>query len=83
VAAADSSEHGQLDPLDREYVETLAPDEREVVVSTLLRYRREPERVVGDPLPALGLLDLRDGRRVPLADLPGRRPLVLVFGSFT
>lgn len=83
MSEAGPSEHDGLDPRDREYVETLGPDEREVVVSSLLRYRREPQLGVGDRLFALDLLELEDGRRVRLGDLPDGRPLVLVFGSFT
>ncbi len=83
MAVADSNEQERLDSRDREYVESLDAEERDVVVSTLLRYRREPQLGVGDRLPELELLELQGGRRVPLGELLGGRPLVLVFGSFT
>jgi hypothetical protein len=80
---AGSNEWDRLDPRDREYAETLDPEERDVVVSTLLRYRREAVLRIGDRLPDLPLLRLEDGGRVLLPDLFAGRPLVLVFGSFT
>jgi len=83
VEAAGSNEQYRLDSRDREYVESLDAEERDVVVSTLLRYRREPQLGVGDRLSELELLELQGGRRVPLGELLGERPLVLVFGSFT
>jgi hypothetical protein len=72
-----------LHPLDREYVETLSGDEREMVVSTVTRFRRPDRLRVGDALPALDALRLEDGRPVALGSLVDSRPLVLVFGSFT
>lgn len=83
MAVADSNEQERLDPRDREYVETLDAGERDVVVSTLLRYRREPQVGIVDRLPELEVLELQGGRRVPLGELLDERPLVLVFGSFT
>ena len=73
----------RLDPRDREHVERLPESEREVVVSTILRYQRETALRVGDPLPDLELHSLEDSGTVRLRDLLGGRPLVLVFGSFT
>lgn len=72
-----------LDPRDRAYVEELDGDEREVVVSTLARYRRPDRLAVGDLLPDLAAARLEDGTRVALRDLARDRPLLLVFGSFT
>ena len=72
-----------LDPRDRAYVEELDAGEREVVVSTLLRYRRPDRLAVGDPLPDLAAARLEDGSPVALRDLAVDRPLLLVFGSFT
>ena len=72
-----------LDRRDRAYVEELDADEREVVVSTLVRYRRPDRLAVGDHLPDLAAARLEDGSRVALRDLARERPLVLVFGSFT
>ena len=74
---------GYLDPRDREYAATLDGDERDVVVSTIARYRREDRLRVGDPLPAGELLRLETGLPVAVESLVGERPLVLVFGSFT
>jgi hypothetical protein len=71
-----------LDPRDREYIATLEADEREVVVSTILRYQRRDGLQVGDPLPVLRLFRLDDGGPVQLDALIDG-PLVLVFGSFT
>ncbi|HXG75460.1 MAG TPA: hypothetical protein VNJ53_02720 [Gaiellaceae bacterium] len=73
----------RLDRRDREYVETLAAPEREVVVSTILRYQRQTQLDVGDRLPELELLAFPSRARVRLGDLVDGRPLVLVFGSFT
>lgn len=74
---------GYLDPRDRAFAETLEPGERDVVVSTVSRYRR-PERLrVGDALPAGAVHRLGDGTQVSLESLGAGRPLVLVFGSFT
>jgi hypothetical protein len=83
MVTAGPNELGTLDPRDREYVESLGPEERGVVTSTILRYRREATLRVGDPVPAPSLHRLEDGRRVLVPDLVAGRPLVLVFGSFT
>ena len=72
-----------LHPRDREYVETLADDERERAVSTITRCRRPDRLRVGDALPRLDLLRCEDGRPVQLESLVDGRPLLLVFGSFT
>jgi len=72
-----------LDRRDRAHVEELDGDEREVVVSTLARYRRPDRLAVGDLLPDLAAARLDDGARVTLRDLARDRPLLLVFGSFT
>ena len=73
----------RLDPRDRAYAERLAGEEREVVVSTVARYRRPDRLVVGDPLPELTTSALHDGSSVELVNLARERPLLLVFGSFT
>lgn len=83
MRTADSGELDRLDPRDREHLEDLADAERDVVVSTMLRYRRPSRLRGGDPLPELTLHRLDDGRATRLRDLPDGRPLVLVFGSFT
>jgi hypothetical protein len=81
VSKADLS---RLEPRDREYVERIEdPAERETVVTTILRYQRPDRLSEGDPMPRLELLRLEDGRTQRLAELTERRPLVLVFGSFT
>ena len=73
----------RLDPRDRAYAEELEGNEREVVVSTVARYRR-PERLrVGDELPDVAAARLDGDGRVPLRDLVREQPLLLVFGSFT
>ena len=73
----------RLDPRDRAYAERLDGDERDVVVSTVVRYRRPDRLGVGDQLPALAAARLDDGSPVGLRDLVLDRPLLLVFGSFT
>ena len=72
-----------LDPRDREHAESLPPDERDVVVATVERFRRPESLRVDDPLPRLALLRLDDGSQVQLESFVDGRPLVLVFGSFT
>jgi hypothetical protein len=72
-----------LDPRDLEYAQTLAGDERRVVVSTVTRFRRPDQLHVGDALPQLELMRLEDGTRVRLESVATDRPLVIVFGSFT
>jgi hypothetical protein len=72
-----------LDPRDRAYAERLTPEEREVVLATVTRYRRPDRLLVGDRLPPLSAASLRDGAPVDLRDLADERPLLLVFGSFT
>ena len=72
-----------LDPRDREHAESLPPDERGTVLTTVERFRRPDRLAAGSSLPDLELLRLEDGARVPLRSLAGDRPLVLVFGSFT
>ena len=72
-----------LEPRERAYVEGLPAEEQEVVLSTLLRYRRRDRLGVGDSLPALDLFRLADGRTTRLDELAVAQPLVLVFGSFT
>lgn len=79
----DSATLFYLDPRDREYTATLGGEAREVVVSTVHRYRHEDRLRVGDPVPALAVVRLEDGSPVSLAELIVDRPLVLVFGSFT
>ena len=74
---------GYLDPRDREYAATLDVNEREIVVSTVSRYRREDRLRVGDPLPTGELLRLESGLPLSLESLVTGRPLALVFGSFT
>jgi hypothetical protein len=83
VAPADDPRLDRLEPRDREYAETLDGNEREIVVSTVARYRRGDRLGVGDPLPRLAAARLEDGRVVALHDLARDRPLLLVFGSFT
>jgi hypothetical protein len=83
VTTADDPRLGVLDPRDRAYAEELGGDEREVVVSTVVRYRRPDRLGVGDPLPDLAAARLDDGRPVPLRGIARDRPLLLVFGSFT
>ncbi len=73
----------RLDARDREYVATLDPEERAVVVATLLRYQRGGGLGVGDLVPELDLVRLDDSEPVRLETFAGERSLVLVFGSFT
>ena len=72
-----------LDSRDREHASTLEGEAREVVVSTVTRYRREDRLHVGDLVPSLEVARLDDGSPVNLPDLVAPGPLVLVFGSFT
>ncbi len=73
----------QLDPRDREYIESLTnAEERETIVSAIIRYQRADRLDEGDTVPALELFRT-DGSAVPLRDLVTERPLVLVFGSYT
>ncbi len=83
MTTADDPRLGLLDPRDRAYAEELDGDEREVVVSTVARYRRPDRLGVGDPLPDLAAARLDDGTPVGLRDIARDRPLLLVFGSFT
>ena len=83
VTTADDPRLRLLDPRDRAYAEELEGDEREVVVSTVARYRRPDRLGVGDPLPDLAVARLDDGTPVGLRDMASDRPLLLVFGSFT
>ena len=82
MAASDDPRLARLDPRDRAYAEELVGDEREVVVSTVARYRRPDRLRAGDQIPELAAVSL-DGARVELRDLVRDRPLLLVFGSFT
>ena len=72
-----------IDPRDHEHAESLPPEERDVVVATVERFRRPESLSVEDPLPRLALLRLDSGSPVQLESLVDGRPLVLVFGSFT
>jgi hypothetical protein len=83
MGIADLDGLDRLDPREREYVQSLDGEERDVVVSTLLRYRRRDGLRVGDRVPTVKLHRLEDGGAVHLDDLVEPRPLVLVFGSFT
>lgn len=83
VAGHTEPELARLDPRDREYAESLEDGERDVVVSTVARYRRPEALRVGDPLPDLSAVALDGGARVALRDLSREQPLLLVFGSFT
>ena len=80
---ADDPRLALLHPRDRAYAEQLDGDEREVVISTVARYRRPDRLRAGDPLPDLTAARLDDGEPVALRDLADERPLLLVFGSFT
>jgi hypothetical protein len=84
MSTADVNELDRLDPRDRAYAEGVEDrDERARIVSTLLRYR-QPERLQeGERVPPLELLRLDDARTIRVDELLDRRPLVLVFGSFT
>ena len=83
MTTADDPRLQLLDPRDRAYAEGLAGDEREVVVSTVTRYRRPDSLGVGDPLPDIAAARLDDGTPVALRQMAGERPLLVVFGSFT
>ena len=83
VTTAEDPRLARLDPRDRAYAEELDGDDREVVVSTVARYRRPDRLAVGDLLPDLTAVRLDDGVRLALRDLARDRPLLLVFGSFT
>ncbi|HWQ24659.1 MAG TPA: hypothetical protein VNK94_11190 [Gaiellaceae bacterium] len=83
MGAGGSSDLERLHPRDREYVERLDEAEREVVVSTILRYQRPGKLRVGDRLPGLEVHRLDGEGTVRLDRLSDGRPLVLVFGSFT
>jgi hypothetical protein len=83
VTTADDPRLSLLDPRDRAYAEELAGDEREIVVSTVARYRRPDSLGVGDPLPDLAAARLDDGTPVAVREMARERPLLLVFGSFT
>ena len=83
MTTADDPRLDLLDPRDRAYAEELDGDEREVVVSTVARYRRPDRLGVGDPLPDLAAARLDDGAPAALRDSARERPLLLVFGSFT
>jgi len=72
-----------FDPRDAEYAATLPADERATVLETVTRFRRPDRLRVGDELPDLALLQLDNGNSAELRSLVTRRPLVLVFGSFT
>jgi hypothetical protein len=73
----------QLDPRDREYVESLEDvEEQRTIVTTILRHHRPDRLDRGQPIPALELLRL-DGVAVDLEKLVSERPLVLIFGSYT
>ena len=83
MATGEDPRLDRLDPRDRAHAGELEGDEREVVVSTVARYRR-PERLrVGDELPDVAAARLDDDARVELRDLVREQPLLLVFGSFT
>lgn len=83
VTTSDDPRLDRLDPRDRAYAEELDGDEREIVVSSVARYRHPDRLAAGDALPDLAAARLEDGTSVALGDLARDRPLLLVFGSFT
>lgn len=83
MGIADSGALARLDSRERDYVQGLDPDERDIVVSTLLLYRRPDRLRAGDAVPGVDAYRLEDGATVRLPELAGPKPLVLVFGSFT
>jgi hypothetical protein len=83
VSATSDPRLQRLDPRDLAYAEELDPAERELVVATVARHRRPDRLAAGDPLPALEAASLEDGSSVELHRLAHKRPLLLVFGSFT
>lgn len=69
---------------DQEYLGRLSDErKRAVVADSLTRYRRADRLAVDDLVPALPLTRLADGSAVSLAELVHRRPVVLLFGSYT
>ena len=73
-----------IDPDDREFVAGIEdPAFRQVVVSTLERYRVPERLTAGDPVPAVTLHRLDPPGQVAVADLVQGRPVLLVFGSYT
>ena len=50
MGIADLDGLGRLDPREREYVQSLDGEERDVVLSTLLRYRRRDEAPIRERL---------------------------------
>ncbi|MCC7018694.1 MAG: hypothetical protein IT332_02995 [Ardenticatenales bacterium] len=72
-----------LDPREQAYVNAEPnPVHREAMRCALVTYRQPDTLAPGDAVPALRLARLGSGRRVRL-DAPRRRPLVLIFGSYT
>ena len=73
-----------IDPDDRAYVAAIEDAaHRDVVVSTLLRYRVPEQLAAGDPVPDVTLTRLDPLGTVALGDLMRDRPVLLVFGSYT
>jgi hypothetical protein len=73
-----------LDPRDQAYVDTITdPGQREVVTCALATYRMPDVIRVGDQLPRLKLHRLGRPEADVVLGVTGRRPLVLLFGSYT
>ena len=78
------ADHGLIDPEDRAFVAEIEdPAYRQVVVSTLLRYRTAERLQVGDPVPDVALTRIEPPGSVAIPDLVRSRPVLLVFGSYT
>ena len=73
-----------IDPQDREYVASIADAElRDVVTTTLLRYRSPERLAAGDRVPSLPVVRVDQPGTVALDQLVAGRPAVFVFGSYT
>ena len=78
------ADHGLIDPEDRAFVAEIEDTAfRQVVVSTLLRYRTAECLQVGDPVPAVSLTRIEPPDGVAVPGLVRGNPVLLVFGSYT
>ena len=72
-----------VNEIDYDYIANhLEGEQQHAAACSIIKYRQPDLLTVGDPVPAVDLIDLESGKTVNLASKRDK-PLVLFFGSYT